>query len=297
MRPSWLERLLVRLAEFQTRRPLAVLLLVLATLLPTGFLASRLSLRTEFTELLPDGKRSVIEARRIAERLSSRSTPGAGSGSTLSVVAQSENIDVLKRFVDTLGPQIRKLDPKLVASVQDGSREVQDFFRAHKHLYADLSDIQKIHDDVIDRYDYEVQRKGGMDLGLDDDAASDAVSNADAPPRLDAQALEARFKKKIEEAQKQQPGTDVYYIGKSKGSTYGVILVRSPLSSMDPAAFELRSQIQKLVTALHPQAWDPQLTVGYSGNLITSAETKHEITRDLWQIGGVGVAMILGVIL
>src|SRR4051812_7636196 len=107
MRPSWLERLLVRLGEFQTRRPLAVLLLVVATLLPTGFLASRLSLRTEFTELLPDGKRSVIEARRIAERLSGKAS--AGTGSTLSVVAQSEDVEALKRLVDTLGPQIRKL--------------------------------------------------------------------------------------------------------------------------------------------------------------------------------------------
>ena len=274
-----------------------VLLLVSATLLPAGVLASRLSLRTEFTELLPDGKRSVIEARRIAERLSGKAASNAGTGSTLSVVAKSENVDALKRFVDELAPKIRKLDPKLVTSVQDGSREVQDFFRAHKHLYADLSDIQKIHDDVIDRYDYEVQKKGGMDLGLDDAPGNDAASKADVPPPLDAQALEDRFKKKIEEAQKQQPGTDGYYIGKSKGATYGVILVRSPLSSMDPLAFELRAQIQKLVSELHPQAWDPRLTVGYSGNLITSAETKHEITQDLWQIGGVGVGMILGVIL
>ncbi|HEY0463065.1 MAG TPA: MMPL family transporter [Polyangiaceae bacterium] len=275
------------------------MLLVLATLLPTGFLASRLSLRTEFTELLPDGKRSVIEARRIAERLSGKSSPGAGSGSTLSVVAKSENVDALKRFVDSLAPQIRKLDPKLVTSVQDGSREVQDFFRAHKHLYADLSDIQQIHDDVIDRYDYEVQKKGGMDLGLDDaeNTSGAAASKADVPPPLDAQALEDRFKKKIEEAQKQQPGTDGYYIGKSNGQTYGVILVRSPLNSMDPVAFELRSQIQKLVSAIHPQAWDPKLTVGYSGNLLTTAEAKHEITQDLVQIGGAGVAMILAAIL
>ena len=273
------------------------MLLVFATLIPTGILASKLSLRTEFTELLPDGKRSVIEARRIAERLSGKVASNAGTGSTLSVVAKSENIDVLKRLVDTLAPQIRKLDPKLVTSVQDGSREVQEFFRAHKHLYADLSDIQKIHDDVIDRYDYEVQKKGGMDLGLDDSASSDADGKADVPPPLDAQALEDRFKKKIEEAQKQQPGTDGYYIGQSKGATYGVILVRSPLSSMDPLAFELRAQIQKLVSDLHPQAWDPQLTVGYSGNLITAAETKHEITQDMVQIGGVGVSMILGAIL
>jgi len=297
MRPSWLERLLVRLGEFQNRRPLAVILLVLATLLPTGFLASRLSLRTEFTELLPDGKRSVIEARRIAERLSGRSSAGAATGSTLSVVAKSENVEALKRFSDALAPEIRKLSPKLVTAVEDGSREVQDFFRAHKHLYADLSDIQKIHDDVIDRYDYEVQKKGGMDLGLDDAASGDAASKADVPPPLNAQTLEDQFKKKLDEAQKKQPGTDGYYIGQSKGATYGVLLVRSPLNSMDPAAFELRAQIQKLVSAIHPQAWDPKLTVGYSGNLITTAEAKHEITQDLWQIGGVGVGMILGVIL
>ena len=174
---------------------------------------------------------------------------------------------------------------------------MQDFFRAHKHLYADLDDIQKIHDDVVDRYDYEVQKKGGMDLGLDDAPSGETADKADAPPPLDARALEDKFQKKLDEAQKKQPGTDGYYIGKSKDHTYGVLLVRSPLSSMDPLAFELRSQIQKLVSAIHPQAWDPNLTVGYSGNLITTAEAKHEITHDLVQIGGVGVAMILGVIL
>lgn len=273
------------------------MLLVFATLLPTGFLASKLSLRTDFTELLPDDKRSVIEARRIAERLSGKVASNAGTGSTLSVVAKSENVDALKRFIDTLAPAVRKLDPKLVTSVQVGSGEVQDFFRAHKHLYADLSDIQKLHDDVLDRYDYEVQKKGGMDLGLDDAAGEGAGNKSDAPPKLDARTLEDRFRKKLDEAQKQQPGTDGYYIGKSKGATYGVLLVRSPLSSMDPLAFELRTQIQKLVGDIHPQAWDPQLTVGYSGNLITAAETKHEITQDMVQIGSVGVAMILGVIL
>lgn len=266
-----------------------MLLLVLATLLPTGFLASRLSLRTAFSELLPDDRRSVIEARRISERLTSTST--------LSVVAKSENVDALKRFVDTLAPQIRRLDPKLVTTVEDGTREVQAFFRAHKHLYADLNDIQKIHDDVIDRYDYEVQKKGGMDLGLDDASSAAPGNKADLPPPLDAQALEDKFKKKIEEAQKKQPGTDGYYIGKSKDHTYGVILVRTPLGSMDPKAFELRSQIQKLVEAIQPQTWDPKFTVGYSGNLVTSAETHQEITHDLTQVGAFGVAMILAVVL
>ena len=109
MRSSWLERALVRLGELQNRRQVMVVLLVLLTLLPTGFLASRLSLRTAFAELLPDNKRSVIEARHISERVT--------SSSTLSVVLRSENVEALKRFVDALSPQLRQLDPKLVTTV------------------------------------------------------------------------------------------------------------------------------------------------------------------------------------
>src|SRR5437588_13122976 len=116
MQASLFERLLVRLGEFQNRRPLLVVLLVLASLLPTGFLAAHLTLRSAFSELLPDNKRSVIEMRHISERLT--------SSSTLSVVAQSENVDALKRFVDRLSPEIRKLDPKLVTRVDDRPREL-----------------------------------------------------------------------------------------------------------------------------------------------------------------------------
>jgi uncharacterized protein len=282
MRPSPLERLLVRLGEFQNRRPLLVVLLVLLTLVPTGFLASRLTLRSAFAELLPDNKRSVIEMRHISERLT--------SSSTLSVVAQSESVDVLKRFVDTLAPELRKLDPKLVTSVDDGTRDVQDFFRAHKHLYADLDEIQKMHDDVVDRYDYEVQKKSGMNLGLDDDDKSDV------PPPLDADALEDKFQKKIDDAQKKQPGTDGYYIGKSKGRTWGILLVRTPLGSMDPRAFELRGQIEDLIKKINPEAWDPAFTVGFTGNLITAAEGHRAITHDLTQVGAWGVGMILVVV-
>jgi hypothetical protein len=284
MGPSRLESVLVRLGTFQNRRPVLVVLLVMLTLVPTGYLASRLTLRTAFSELLPDDKRSVIEMRHISERLT--------SSSTLSVVAHSENVDALKRFVDALAPEIRKLDPKLVTSVDDGTRDVQEFFRVHKQLYADLADIQKIHDDVVDRYDYEVSKKGGMDLGLQDDADS----KADAPPPLDAQALEDKFQAKIDDAQKKQPGTDGYYIGKSRGQTFGIILVRTPLGSMDERAFELRSQIQGIVSKINPKQWDPEFSVGYSGNLVTAAEQNQAITRDLTSVGAWGVGMIMGVV-
>ena len=61
---SPLERALSWLSAVQVTRPGPVILLVVASLLPAGFLASKLTLKTSFSELLPDNKPSVIEKAR-----------------------------------------------------------------------------------------------------------------------------------------------------------------------------------------------------------------------------------------
>src|SRR5688572_31546256 len=111
---SVLEALLLRLAAQQVARPWWVILLIGLSLLPAGWLAADLPLRTSFSELLPDDKPSVVEMRRVNERL-----PG---NSTLTVVATGRDADSLKRFVDALAPRIRALGPDLVASVDAGPR-------------------------------------------------------------------------------------------------------------------------------------------------------------------------------
>ncbi len=71
--------------------------------------------------------------------------------------------------------------------------------------------------------------------------------------------------KKMDEAQKQQPGTDGYYIANRRVTPTECSWSGVHSAVWIPRAFVLRSQIQKLVSAIHPQAWDPQMTVGYSG--------------------------------
>ncbi|HEY2733996.1 MAG TPA: MMPL family transporter, partial [Polyangiales bacterium] len=51
-----------------------------------------------------------------------------------------------------------------------------------------------------------------------------------------------------------------------------------------------------MVDKINPKQWDPDFSVGYSGNLITAAESHRAITNDLTQVGGLGVAMILAVV-
>ena len=161
---SWnpLEPVLLKLADWQVRRPWLVILAVALSLVPAGYFASRLELKTSFSELLPSDKPSVQELRRVESRL-------AGS-STLTVVAQgSGNVQALKTFVDRVSPRIRQLPPEYVGAVDDGSRAVREFFEKNKHLYADTKDLQQLHDDIVARYDYEVGKQSGMDPGVLDE--------------------------------------------------------------------------------------------------------------------------------
>jgi uncharacterized protein len=271
-----LPTLLARLRELQAQRPWWVVAAVLLTLLPAGALASRLTVKSSFSELLPDDKPSVIEMRRTQGRLA--------TASTLIVAADGSNVDGLERFVDALAPLIRGLDPKLVSSVETGTREIQAFFEKNRHLYADLTELEEIHDAVQEAYDSEVQKRSGLGLELD------------GGEKLDIAAIERRFSGKTPRATPEQPGHDGYYIGEVEG-LMAAILVRTPLGSSDPRAFELRKKIESLAEQLRPTRFDPKLRIGFTGNLITSAEQHAAVIGDLRRVGTWGVALVLAVVL
>ncbi|HEV8244678.1 MAG TPA: hypothetical protein VGP93_02880, partial [Polyangiaceae bacterium] len=130
------EVLLARLGELQVRRPVLVLLLCALTLVPTGYLTSRLSVHESFSELLPQDKPSVVEMHRIEGRLVSRST--------LVVVVEGGDFDALRHFVDDLAPRLRALDPKVITDVETGTRDIQQFFEQNKHLYVSLERLREL---------------------------------------------------------------------------------------------------------------------------------------------------------
>jgi predicted RND superfamily exporter protein len=249
-------------------------LVVLATVLPAGFFASRLQIRSSFKELLPESRPSVVEMRRLAPRL-------AGV-STLVVAIQGRDEASLRRFIDALAPKIRALGPKYVSGVDEGSRDARRFIDAHKPLYADLADLRALHDDVLARYDYEVGKRAGLDLGLSDDV----------PPPITADAIRERFRGKTQHAEKSLGNG--YYIGEN--GTLGAMVVRTPFESGDHRAFDLETRVLDLTREINPASWDPSIAVRFTGSLVTSAEEHRAITQDLAQVGTTGVLLILGVV-
>src|SRR5262249_31339827 len=159
-----------------------------------AFLAARgLGLKTDFSELLPENKPSVVEMRRVSQKLT--------SASTLTLVAEvgKSNGEALRKFADAVVPKIRDLGPSWVGAVDADTSESQAFFEKYRLLYAPLDEIRKVHDEVQQRYDYEVQKRAGGDLGLEDE-----------PPPLTAAAVRERFGNAIEKAKDKASG---YYIG------------------------------------------------------------------------------------
>src|SRR5258708_12479086 len=157
-----LRRFFYLLARAQVERPWAVALLAVATTVP-GVLAARgLGLKTEFSEVLPDNKPSVVEMRRVGEKLT--------SASTLTLVAEvpQSHPEALEEFARAVVPRIQALGPQWVGAVDAGNREAHTFFDHNKLLYAPTGEIRKVHDQVRERYDYEVQKRAGGDLDLID---------------------------------------------------------------------------------------------------------------------------------
>jgi predicted RND superfamily exporter protein len=273
--PRWLDRL----AELQVTKPWWIALLVAAITAPALLGTLRLGLKTDLSELLPENKPSVVEMRRVSEKLI--------SASTLTIVAEGKDTKALERFVDELAPRLRALGPEWVGSVDDGVRETRKFLEDNKLLYAPLEDVRKLHDEVLERYDYEVGKRSGMgDLGLGEPAEP-----------LTAESVKRRIREAEDKATQgapKHPGG--YYLGED-GHTI-VMLVRTPVEGgSERAAAALRERVDRAIAEVDPRRLDPSMRIGFTGDFITSVEEYRGIKDDLAQVGVFGVSMVLAVVL
>jgi predicted RND superfamily exporter protein len=273
-----LQRFFYLLARAQVERPWIVAILAVATTLPALLAARSLGLKTDFSELLPDNKPSVVEMRRVGEKLT--------AASTLTLVAEvpESHPEALERFAQAVVPKIQALGPDWVGAVDAGNRDARAFLEQNKLLYAPLDEIRKVHDDVRERYDYEVQKRAGGDLDL-----------GEAPPPISIESLKEKFSK-AEGKFDEKAGKSGYYIG--EGGRMLAILVRTPVEpgSIEPA-HRLRAKIDEVVRDANPTSFDPKMTIGYTGDFITSVEEYEAVKNDLGHVGVYGVFMVLGAVM
>jgi uncharacterized protein len=268
-------KILVKLGELQAQRPWWFVWFAILSLIPAAWAAKGLGFKADFSELLPDNKPSVIEMRRVSKRL-------AGV-STLSVVAQisdTGNARSLQKFVDALVPKLMALGPEWVGAVDHGVQDTRKFFEDNKLLFADLKDLEKAHEEILERYDYEVAKAQGT-----------LIDDEEAPEPITAKTIKERVAGK--DKTKSDPShqyPDGYY--QSPDGKYIAVLIRTPVSGKAKTQ-EFRTKVEEVVAAVDPKRFNPTMQIAYTGDIVTGAEEYDAVVRDLSEVGAAGVIGVM----
>ena len=191
-RPS--PALLVKLGRLQAERPWLFVLIAALSLIPAAFAARGLGFRADFAELLPDNKESVVEMRRVSQRL-----PGVTTLTVAAEIADGKNRASARAIRGcVLVPKLRALGPDMGRRRRlRSTARLARFFEENKFLYAKLDDLKQAH------------RRDRRALRLRDRQGSKArCSTTRSRPRRSApSASEKRLSGKTERARRRSPSS------------------------------------------------------------------------------------------
>lgn len=265
-----------RLAHLQVTRPALPLVLTALLTVVAVLLATRLTVLTGFESLLPESRPSVQELNRVAAK-----TAGV---STLFVVLQGgegTKTEALREAADALVPELERLGPPWVGSVESGVHDAFRYLAPRAGLYADLDKLTKLRDDIEARYAYEVNKATGT--LLDDD---------EPPPEINAKSIEQSLGLNGVDTGRYPDG---YY--QSKDGKTVVVAIRSKVLASDfNAGAEAIRRVREVVDRVNPASFDPGITYGLAGDLQTGIAEYAAINDDLTDVGLSGAALIAAVV-
>lgn len=274
--PSGLgSRLLLALAAEQTRAPWRFLIVALILVSVSLMLATRLEIRPGFAALLPENRASVLELERVKQR-----TRGV---STVFIVLEGDDSAAMRQAADALVTELRTIGYPWVGSAENGVHAALAFMKPRAGMFAKTKELERLRDDVDERYEYEVGKATGATLDLDDDYE---------PPKLDAETLKKRFGLNAADADKYPGG----YFQSADGKSL-IIALRSALSNTDyERGNEALRLIRERIGKVNPKGYHPSIRYGLAGDLVTGLSELQAINDDLTDVGLLGALLIILVV-
>ncbi len=263
-----IDRLLNRYIAFICRHPAKVLLFALLSASLSVHFASRLQLKTDFVELLPEGYRSVDDIHRLTERV--------GGIGNLTVVIETEDLAAAQRFADDLAGRLRSGLPEgYVRYIEYRVDDEKRFYEDHKYLYADLEDLEEIQS----RLSRQILKKkleqnpffvSEDDLGLETEDEPFTVSD-----------LEEKYEKKASE--KLDKWADGYFTGHDEQGQF-LVMVLKPFGSSTGVSFsrDLCERVLAIAEGLAPPSYHPSLKVGLTGKYRLILDQYESVQREIF---------------
>lgn len=306
------------LVDIGGRYPLLVLGIALACMTASWSYASRLELRSDFLELLPRDSAGFKAFEHQLGRV--------GGGATLIVIAESPERAANERFIDQLADVIekerveqktcaeacaddacrKKCGPELVSYLERGTKDVRQFFRDNRWLYADLAELEDA-DRTLDR---QIAIRSGLveDLEAPDTPAVEAPGgdagaaaapagqeDGGAPPNGKKSALGLdELRTKWESHANRHDDFPTGYFASPNGRMIGLRIVSTSSGTGDSGGDNLFDRVKAQVAALGPATFHPEMNVGYAGDVPNAIAEKESLLSEAAMATGIAMVLILG---
>jgi uncharacterized protein len=269
-----------RLLALQLKRPFTTLAVALLLALVATVYALRLHLQTGFESLLPESRESVKALKRV--------TALTNGVSTVYVVLEGgpqTKVASLRAAADALVPELKKIGEPYVASAESGVHEAVRFLGPRSGLYLSRQKLDELNGEIEARYTKAVARATGLyvDLG-DEEQPAERIDFSTIRKELTVEGVDpSRY-------------PDGYY--QSADGRDLVVMIRSKINGgeFDKGSEALR-RIRAVVDQNPPTRFDPQIHVGYAGDLATAVSEFQAINANLLDVGILGAAMVAAVVL
>ena len=241
---------------FLGRHPKLILAVAAAVSALAMLLASRLELRTAFSELLPSDDPGVVALNRTQKRL--------GDMSLLLVGIHSPDPAANERYAESLTRRLRAVPNHVADLAAYNIRDVRDFFDRNKWLYVKEADLEEIRD----RLRKEISKHKNplfVDLGGDEESIDQMQQRMAGQERLDTRFPDGLFATQ-----------DKKYMWVAALPPGGIFV--------EHAGEGLWSAVNRLIAEDPPSRYHPQMRVQPGGPVATAIASRSAIERDILSV-------------
>ena len=268
--------LLARYVAFLGRHDLLIAAGVLVLFVASVATATRLKLRSDFTELLPQNDPELVQLREIGDRI--------GAASTLIVAVQGRDPAANERFAEALVKNLQRLVGTDLRAIDYRPDAARPFFEANRHLYAELTDLRRADDDLKKLL---ASRKNPAFIPFSDDD----LGETDDDPRKDLAALRADVERRRDVANKFPHG---YYESEDRTLLAIVSWTRSS-GTGDVSGFRIRDDVQRVIDETGPARFG-LVTARITGEVASAIEEHDALKSDIEWVSAVCAVLVLLVI-
>jgi uncharacterized protein len=253
-----------RYHRWLTRNPVLVLVGALAVAAGGALLASRLQLKTAFSELLPSNDPGVVTLNRTAKRM--------GDMSLLLIGIRSPDREANLRYAEALTEKLRALPPTVVNLATYNIRDLRSFYENNKWMFVSEDDLESIRDRLRNEIN---KRKNPLFVPLDE------------PEPID----------KMQKRLQRHDGLDERFPGGVFSSNNGeyVWIAALPPGGLfvEHAGESLYNAAKELIKNDPPSRYQPQMTAQVSGPIATGIANRQAVVDDIVMVTTICVVIVV----